>query len=109
MINGTDFSTPLVKNEAERISYGDSNVKVALDSLTHIEKGSDTSRSVTFAKPFNEIPTVTFYIPQLDNFYYIPVLSSVSKTGFTYKVYYYQVGSSVLRVATDACNYVARE
>ena len=43
IINGTDYSTPLLMNDAERISYGNTTVADALDNMPKYKKFTGTT------------------------------------------------------------------
>lgn len=73
-----------------------------------MERGTTTSRSVTFATPFSSVPTVVLTVKTTYNKNVVfAFLEDVTTTGFTYSVHWYN--GTTWGEGTDSVSWIAIE
>ena len=89
-------------------NIGDLNTEVTNlnNSIKHIERGTTTSRSVTFTTPFSAVPTVALTVKATYNKNVVfALLKDVTTTGFTYSVHWFN--GSTWGDASDVVSWIA--
>lgn len=96
----------LINFRFKNIGILNDNITNLGNSLKHIERGTTTSRSVTFAKPFSSVPTVVLTVKATYNKNVVfALLKDVTTTGFTYSVHWFN--GSTWGDASDVVSWIA--